>query len=111
MPGVDHVANRLTNQMCADREELQVLTFEQVTSPAAIRLVGQRLVDLEVVTPAGEFQAVVAKVAAQRGHVFERFVGPLSREKRYRPGHQRLPRAVGWYDWDKRQFKQNGSIT
>jgi hypothetical protein len=51
----------------------------------------ERPVDLEVVAPARELEAVVAPGRALRGDVLELEVGPLPGEQRDRSGHAHLP--------------------
>ena len=46
--------------------------------------VGERLVDLEVVAPAGDLEPVVAPFGGQPAHLLERQVGPLAGEQRDR---------------------------
>ncbi len=74
---------------CGDGEQFQVVLFEQVAFAGAVGVVGQGLVDLEVVSPAGEFQAVVTKLGCLLAEGFERQVGPLAGEESDRSSHGR----------------------
>ena len=46
MPLVDVIANRLADQVCADRVALQVVTIQQVAFLSTVVVVGQGLIDL-----------------------------------------------------------------
>ena len=63
VPRVDLVQHGLADQVGADGVQLQVVALQQVASAGAIAVVGQRLVDLEMVAPAGQLEAVVAELA------------------------------------------------
>ena len=79
---VDAVADRLSDEMRADREDVQVIALEDLLPRAAIRVVGERLVDLEVVAPAGELEAVEAPVAGRHGEILDGQIRPLAGEER-----------------------------
>src|SRR5207247_11395074 len=53
-----------------------------------VALIGERLVDLEVIAPAGELEAVEAPGAALRRKVLDGQVGPLAGEERDGAGHR-----------------------
>ena len=57
--------------------------------PVEVAGVREGLVDLEVVAPAGEFEAVVAEVAGEAADLLQRQVGPLAGEEREVTGHAR----------------------
>jgi hypothetical protein len=78
------VADRLPDEVVGDGEDLQVVLGQQLEATGDVRLVGQRLVDLEVVTPAGDLQSVVAPLGGEPAHLLERQVGPLAGEQRDR---------------------------
>ena len=61
---VDAVADRLSDEMRADRQHVQVVALQDLLPRPAVAVVLERLVDLEVVAPAGELEAVEAPVAA-----------------------------------------------
>ena len=87
VPLVDDVEHRLPDQMSADRLALQIVLFEQFPFAVAVALVGERLIDLEVIAPAGQFNAVVAEFAGLAGHIIQRQVGPLAGKERHQTGH------------------------
>ena len=66
---VDRVADRLAEQVVADRPHVQLVAFEQFAALAAVVRVVERLIDVEVVAPAGELEAVKAPLAGLRGDV------------------------------------------
>ena len=83
VPLVDRVvADRLADQVVGDREDLEVVLGEGGPLAVDVRLVGERLVDLEVVAPAGDLQAVVAPLGGEPADLVERKVGPLAGEER-----------------------------
>src|SRR4051812_4641679 len=49
MTGVDRIADRLADEVVADREHVQVVALEQLAALAAVGLVRERGVDVEVV--------------------------------------------------------------
>jgi hypothetical protein len=59
---VDVVEHGLPDEVVRDREQLQVVLFEQLALAGAVGVVGERLVDFEMVAPAGQFEPVVAEV-------------------------------------------------
>jgi hypothetical protein len=85
---VDRVADRLADEVVADRPAAQAVALEQLALAPAVGGVGERLVDVEVVAPAGELEAVEPPRRALRGEVVERQVGPLAREQGDWPGHR-----------------------
>ena len=93
VPLVDRVvAHRLAGQVIRDRVDLQPVALEDV-EPAlhVLRVVPTR--DVEVVAPAGDLEAVVAPLAGESGHLFERQVGPLAGEQSDRTRHRALLRV------------------
>ena len=62
-------------------QTLQPVALEQLAPLAAVGVVGERGVDVEVVAPAGELEAVEAPVAGLGGELGERQVGPLAGEQ------------------------------
>ncbi|MDQ0597730.1 hypothetical protein QF037_002075 [Streptomyces canus] len=77
----DGVADGLTDQVVGDGPALQAVFLQELVARGEVRRVGEGLVDLEVVAPAGEFQSVVAEVAGQTADLFEGKVGPLAGER------------------------------
>ena len=61
--------------------------FEQVALAAAVAVVG--LIDLEMIAPAGQLDAVVAELFGFAGHLLQRQIGPLTGEERDRTWHVR----------------------
>ena len=61
---VDRVADGLADQVRRDREALQAVAVEELAAAVHVPGVGERLVDVEVVAPAGELEAVEAPAAA-----------------------------------------------
>ena len=82
MAGVDRVADGLADEVVADRPDVEAVALEQLAPLAAVRVVGERGVDVEVVAPAGELEAVEAPLAGLGGELGERQVGPLAGEQR-----------------------------
>ena len=85
---VDAVADRLADEMRADRENVQMVALQDLLLRPAVAVVLERLVDLEVVAPAGELETVEAPAAGLRGKILERQVGPLAGEQRDGTGHR-----------------------
>ena len=92
---VDRVADGLADEMRADRPHAEAVRLEQLAAAARVAAVGDRLVDLEVIAPAGELEAVEPPAGAARGEVGEREVGPLAGEQRERTRHQ-----LSFVSWD-----------
>ncbi len=86
---VDVVADALADQVVRDGEHLQPVLVEHRPLGLAVLVVLEGLVDLEVVAPAGQFQAVIAPALGLLRQDLQRQVRPLSREKRYRSCHPR----------------------
>ena len=85
---VDPVAHRLADEMGAYRPHVQVVALEDLLPRAAVRVVRERLVDLEVVAPARELEPVETPAAGLRGEILDRQVGPLAGEQRDGTGHR-----------------------
>ena len=79
---VDRVADGLADEVRADRPAVEPVALEQLALRAAVAVVAKRLVDLEVVAPAGELEAVEVPLAALGGELLERQVRPLAGEQR-----------------------------
>ena len=94
VPRVDRVEHGLADQVRADGVHLQVVALQQVAAVGAVAVVGQRLVDLEMVAPAGQLQPLIAELAGLAGHVLQRQIGPLAGEQRDRSSHVWLLRWV-----------------
>jgi hypothetical protein len=92
---VDQVADRLADQVIADRVALQPRVGEQAAPVFDVARRLQGLVHVEVIAPAGQFQAVIAHAPGERGKLGERQVGPLAGEKRDGTWHGRPPVCRG----------------
>ena len=95
MTVVDGVADRLADKMSADRQNVQMIALQDLLLRSAVFLVLERLVDLEVVAPAGELEPVETPAAGLRGQILEWQVGPLAGEERDGTGHQRESKTPG----------------
>ena len=81
MPCVDRVADRLADEVRADRPAAEPVPLEQLALRLHVAGIGDGPVDLEVVSPAGELDTVEAPGLELRGQVGERQVGPLAGEQ------------------------------
>mgnify|MGYP000458778047 CR=1 FL=1 len=84
---VDRVQHGLADQMGTNCQTLQVVVVQQFALPGTITLVQQRLIDLEMVSPASQFDAIVAKLFGYPCHFFDFQVRPLAGEHRDRSRH------------------------
>ena len=89
MPCVDRIADSLADEVGAEREAVLMVALEHLLDRADIARIGERLVDFEVVAPAGELEPVEAPAARFLGELFEGQVGPLAGEQRDGPRHRR----------------------
>ena len=81
VPLIDQVANRLPDQVVGDCPDFQPILAQKVVASLAVVLVGERLLDIEVIAPAGQFDALVTPFAGLLADDFEGQVGPLAGEK------------------------------
>ena len=51
MACVNHIADGLSDEVCANRVALQIKTIQLIASGTAITVVVNRLIDLEVIAP------------------------------------------------------------
>ena len=79
---VDIVADRLAHQVVRDGEQLEVVLLEQFAFAGAVGVVGERLLDFEVISPAGQFETIKAPLAGLLAQHFQGQVGPLAGEQR-----------------------------
>ena len=86
---VDAVAHRLSDEMGAERPDSESVTVEQLADPTGVAVVGEGLVDLEVVAPACELEPVEPDRGRLGGKLLERQVGPLAGEESDRARHRR----------------------
>jgi len=87
---VDPVQHGLADQVAADGEHLHVVLFQQLALGSAVLVVGHGLVDLEVIAPAGQLEAVESEAAALGGQSVQTQIGPLARKHGHRSRHRRL---------------------
>ena len=87
VPGVDVVQHRLADQVAADGEHLEVVLFQQFAFLAAVVVLVEGLIDLEMVAPAGQFQPIVSEAAAFASQFGQGQVRPLAGEHRDRSSH------------------------
>ena len=88
MSRVDRVAHALADEVRADGEAVQVVAFEHLLDLPHVAVFGERAVDLEMVAPARELEAVEAPSPGRPRELLDRQVGPLAGEERDRPRHQ-----------------------
>ena len=81
MAFVDAVADRLAHEVVGDRVAGEPVVFEHRPFVVDVFLGICGGIDVEVVAPAGEFDAVVAHFFDERGEFFEGQVGPLAGEQ------------------------------
>ena len=86
-PVVEDVEDELADQVVRDRPALQAVLGEEGVPPFAILVVVEGLLDVEVVAPAGELDAVVAPLAGLLADRFQGQVGPLAGEQGDGSGH------------------------
>ena len=77
---VIEVADKLPDQVIADGEHLQVVLFQDIALLLAVALVGGGEGDIEMITPAGQLQAIVAPIRGLFGEYFQGQISPLSGE-------------------------------
>lgn len=98
MAVVDGVADGLTDEVVADRPAAEAGVGEDLVAGGAVGLafLVEGLGDFEVISPAGEFEAVEAEEGGFLGHFGESEVGPLAGEERDGAGHGVFPRSAHW---------------
>ena len=75
------------NPLTTDTPSFWAARAVRVSLGGAVAALLQRPGDVEVVAPAGELQALVAKLASLTGQIFQRQVCPLAGEQRDGTGH------------------------
>ena len=78
---VNGVADGLPGQVIGNGEELQAVVAQNLLLGVAVGGVGGAFGNVEVVAPAGEFEAVKAHLFGARRQFAERQIRPLSGEK------------------------------
>ena len=82
VPVVDRVADGLADEVRAERPDAEAVLLQQAADGLRVAGIGDRPVDLEVVAPAGELEAVVAPARDLRRELRDRQIGPLAGEER-----------------------------
>ena len=80
MPRVDAIAHGLADEVRAERPAPEAVPLEELPSLAAVGVVRQRAVDLEVVAPARQLEPVEPPAGAGGREFGDRQVRPLTRE-------------------------------
>jgi hypothetical protein len=86
---VDRIAHRLPNEVVADGVALEPVALQQLSLPGGVVRLRERAVDLEVVAPGRQLEAVEAPLGDFGGQLLERDVGPLAGEQRDGSRHAR----------------------
>src|SRR5688500_12606818 len=87
MARVDVVTNRLADEVTRNGVAGKAVILQQRPFVVDVFLAADRSIDVEMIAPAGEFDAVVAHLLDERGERFEGKVGPLAGEQGDRTGH------------------------
>src|SRR4029077_16731160 len=77
----DRLADRLAIVVVRDRPTAQSVLLEDVSTALEIAFVFGCCCYVEMITPTGDLQPVIAPSRSQPAHLFEREVGPLSGEQ------------------------------
>ena len=85
---VDRVADRLADEMRAQRPAAEARLLEQRAPILDVSRIGKGLGDVEVIAPAGELQAVEGPDGRTLGELRQRQVGPLAGEECDGPRHR-----------------------
>ena len=85
------LATGLADKVVADGPAVELMLGELVFFGLDVVLLVERLAHVEVVAPAGEFEAVVAPLADHFAEFLEGEVGPLAGEQGDRPRHRSAP--------------------
>src|SRR3954451_22394508 len=79
---VDRIADRLAHQVVADGVALESVALEELAPRGGVGWLRDRAIDVEVVAPARQLQAVETPLRDLGGQLLERNVGPLAGEQR-----------------------------
>ena len=88
-------ADALADEVRPDRGHVEAVLRKQLFAELDVAGLRECLVDLEVVAPARELEAVEAPRGRLRGQLREREVGPLAREERDRARHRQTAVRTG----------------
>lgn len=80
MAGIDQITNGLADEVAGDRKTGEAVVGEEFPFFADVGFRRSGLIDIEVVAPAGKFDAVVAHFFNNGSEVGEWQVGPLAGE-------------------------------
>ncbi len=87
VPGVDRIAHRLADPVIAQHRRRQVGTVEQFELLGAVVGLAEGALDLEMVAPATQLDALVAPFADLAHKVVERQIRPGPRKQDHGSGH------------------------
>ena len=87
VPLIDQIANRLADQVIRDCPDFQLVFLQQVVASLAVVLVAECLLDVEVIAPAGQLDALVTPFSGLFANDFEGQIGPLAGEERHGTRH------------------------
>lgn len=95
MPLVDQpISDALAHQVRADRPAAQAVPLEQFALAPDVAIIFECSIDLEVIAPTGQFQAIVAPTFRPFSQLLKGEIGPLSGEERYWTRHTRSSSAM-----------------
>jgi hypothetical protein len=106
-PSVDHVLvtvvdDRLTHclavEVIGDCPTAEPVLFQDVSAALQVTLVLDRFDDIEMITPTGNLEPVVAPLRCKPAHLFEWEISPLSGEQRHRSRLSWLSLASGFLE-------------
>src|SRR5262249_21246023 len=82
------------DEMIRDRPALESVSREQVVPPLAVAVILERLLHVEMIAPAREFDSIVTPLAGFLADHFQGQVGPLACEQGDGSSHGRAPESV-----------------
>src|SRR5207245_11564763 len=85
----DRIANGLPHEVAGDGPAVESVPLEDLPASLHIVGIGQGLVDLEVITPAGELEPVETPRGRLLRERVESQIGPLAGEQSHRTSHPR----------------------
>jgi len=69
---VDRVTDRLSDEMRRDGNTLEAVAVQDLAPAVRVTRIGKRLVDVEVIAPAGELESVEAPGGGLAGELLQR---------------------------------------